>query len=160
MTASHELDARMMRAVSSRRGGMLVAGMLAAAGAFFAWQGLLLDLGNIASPGPGFLPLLLGGSIAASAILAGIECRQSGASATIDLGHRDVLVAIAALLTVPLVFERLGGYFSLALLGIVILVLIGRIRPLLATVGTMAGMAACWCFFELMLGVQLPPWPG
>jgi hypothetical protein len=139
---------------------MLVAGMLAAVGVFFAWQGLLLDLGGIASPGPGFLPLLLGSSMAAGAILVGIECWLSAASEVIDLGHRDVLVAIAALLTVPLVFERLGGYFSLALLGIVILVFIGRIRPLLATAGTMVGMAACWCFFELMLGVQLPSWPG
>ena len=39
---------------------MVVAGVLALAGAFFVWQAALLDLGNVALPGPGFFPLLLG----------------------------------------------------------------------------------------------------
>src|SRR5882724_8602994 len=35
------------RAVGERRGGMFVAGMLAATGGFFVCQALLLDLGNV-----------------------------------------------------------------------------------------------------------------
>src|SRR5438874_6319168 len=57
------------RTLSSRNGGMIVAGLLGAAGAFFAAQALLLDLGGLASPGPGFLPLLLGAFIMTCAAL-------------------------------------------------------------------------------------------
>ena len=49
-----------MRCVAAAAGRIVVAGMLAAAGAFFAWQASLLDLGDIALPGPGFFPLVLG----------------------------------------------------------------------------------------------------
>ena len=54
--------------------GIVVAAMLAAAGAFFAWQALLLDLGGIALPGPGFFPLVARRSAAwRCAALIGIE---------------------------------------------------------------------------------------
>ena len=95
-------------AFSSRRCGVVVAGMLAVAGAFFAWQALLLDLGGIASPGPGFLPLLFGALMRGAAFI-GIECWHSAEGEVIELGHRDVLIAASALLAVPLLFERLGA---------------------------------------------------
>lgn len=148
------------RAFSSRRGGILVAGMLAVAGAFFVWQALLLDLGGVASPGPGFLPLLLGALILVAAALIAIECRRSPERETVELGHRDVLITIVALLAVPLLFDHLGAYIPLALLAIVLLVLIGRIAILIAIPATAFGLMLCWFFFQVLLGLQLPsgPW--
>jgi hypothetical protein len=148
------------RVFSNRTGGMFVTGLLAAAGAFFAWQALTLDIGGIASPGPGFVPLLLGAFIILSAALIGINCCRSGEHEAVELGHRDVLVTITALLGVPLIFERLGAYISLALFATAILVLIGRISLLRAIPAAILGLAACWWFFHLLLGVQLPagPW--
>jgi hypothetical protein len=148
------------RVFSNRSGGMFVAGMLAAAGAFFAWQAVMLDFGGIASPGPGFLPLVLGAFIILGAALIGFDCWRSGEGEVVELGHRDVLVAITALLGVPLIFERLGAYISLALFATVILALIGRISLRRAIPAAILGLAACWCFFHLLLGVQLPsgPW--
>ena len=148
------------RAVSSRRGGIFVAGMLAVAGAFFVWQALLLDLGGIASPGPGFLPLLLGIFIFVAAALIAIECRRSPERETVELGHRDVLITIASLLAVPLLFDHLGAYIPLALLGTVLLVSIGRIALLITIPATAFGLMVCWYFFQVLLGLQLPsgPW--
>jgi hypothetical protein len=144
------------RALSERSGGILVAGMLGAAGAFFVWQALRLDLGGIAMPGPGFLPLSLGATLMACAAFIGIDCARSGAGAPVEFGHRDVLITVAALLTMPLVFEPFGAPLALGLLGIAMLVLIGRVALPLAIAATGLGMAACWYFFAVLLGVQLP----
>jgi hypothetical protein len=146
-------------AFSSRRGGVFVAGMLAVAGAFFVWQALLLDVGAITSPGPGFLPLLLGALMIMGAAFIGLQSWLSAEGETIELGHRDVLITASALLAVPLVFERLGAYISLAPLAIVVLALIGRVAPLLAVFATVLGLVGCWLFFEVMLGLQLPSGP-
>jgi hypothetical protein len=144
----------------ARSGGIAVAGMLAAAGAFFASQALQLDLGGIALPGPGFLPLSLGAILMACATLIGIACWRSGEGEAVELGHRDVVIAVAALLAMPLIFEPLGGLLALGLLGIALLVLIGRIGLPLAVAAAGLGMAGCWYFFQVLLGVQLPtgPW--
>ena len=148
------------RASSGRHGDIFVAGMLAAAGAFFVWQGLLLDLGGFASPGPGFLPLLLGILILVSTTLIAIECRRSPERETVKLVHRDVVITIASLLAVPLLFDHLGAYIPLALLGTVLLVSIGRIALLITIPATAFGLVVCWFFFQVLLGLQLPsgPW--
>jgi hypothetical protein len=151
---------RFPRAFSDRSGGIFVAGMLVAAGAFFIWQALLLDLGSIALPGPGALPLFLGAILVMCATFIGIDGWRSSEGDAVEFGHRDVLITVAALLAIPLIFEPLGAPIALGLLGIAILVLIGRIALLLAIAATGLGMAACWYFFQVLLGVQLPtgPW--
>jgi putative tricarboxylic transport membrane protein len=151
---------RLPRAFSDRSGGIVVAGMLGAAGAIFIWQASLLDLGSIALPGPGALPLFLGAILVMCAALIGIAGWRSCEGEAVEFGHRDVLITIAALLAIPLVFEPLGAPIALGLFGIAILVLIGRVALLLAIAATSLGLAACWYFFQVLLGVQLPtgPW--
>src|SRR3974377_2149883 len=51
---------RLPLALSPRVGEVFVSGMLGAVGLFFAWQAMLLDLGPLGLPGPGFFPLCLG----------------------------------------------------------------------------------------------------
>jgi hypothetical protein len=138
---------------------MLVAGMLAAVGAVFVWQAALLDLGDIALPGPGFFPLVLGAALTIFAAVIGIECWRTSGCETVELGHRDVVIVIAALLAVPLVFELLGANMTLGLFGTLLLVLIGRVALPLAIAAAGLGMAACWYFFQVLLGLQLPAGP-
>jgi putative tricarboxylic transport membrane protein len=159
------------RLVSARRGGVVVAGLLAAVGAFFVWQSSQLDLGNVDLPGPGFFPLVLGAVLLIFSAVIGIgdwraskndaiknDAIRSDAnkSEAVELGHRDVAIAIAALLAVPLVFEPLGAYITLGLFGTVLLVLLGRVPPLLAIGAACLAMAGCWYFFQVLLGLQLP----
>jgi hypothetical protein len=144
------------RALSERSGGVFVAAVLAAVGAFFAGHALRLDLGDIASPGPGFFPLLLGMILLGCGGLIGMECWRSPKGEALELGHRDVMITAAALLTVPLLFETLGAPVALGLFSMAILVFVGRVAPLVAIAATALGIVACWYFFVVLLGVQLP----
>jgi len=150
----------MPRTVNVRRGGMYVAGVLAATGLLFAWQASLIDFGDFALPGPGFMPLVLGVLVFVLAIVIGVEDWLAvGSRQTIELGHRDVLIVFAALLAVPLLFERLGAYVTLGLFGAALLVFIARCSLLLAALSAIVAMAACWYFFQVALGLQLPVGP-
>jgi len=57
------------------------------------------------------------------------------------------------------VFELLGANMTLGLLGAALLVLIGRVPLPLAILAAGLGMAACWYFFQVLLGLQLPAGP-
>jgi hypothetical protein len=147
----------LLPAISARWAGILMAAVLAAAGVVFAWQASLLDFGTVAMPGPGFIPLVLGlATIILGGIIAVMEWLQVGSGETIELGHRDVLIVLAAMVAVPPLFEPLGAYVTLGLFGAVILVLVARTSIAVAGVAAAAGMVACWYFFQVALGLQLP----
>jgi Tripartite tricarboxylate transporter TctB family len=145
--------------VESRRAGMIGAGVLAATGALVTWQAAQLDIGNLDLPGPGFFPLLLGALIVVFSVLIGIDCWRLRDRETIELGHRDVLVVMAALLAVPLLFEPLGALATLGLFAAVLLKLVARVRVVVAIGAAAVGVAACWYFFQVLLGLQLPAGP-
>jgi hypothetical protein len=144
-------------AISVRNGGLWVAAVLAVTGIVFAWQALLLDLGDLALPGPGFIPL---GLSVATVVLAGMigfrEWRRADSGETVELGHRDVLIVFLAMLAMPLLFESLGAYLTLGAFGAVLLVLVARTSIVIATIAMVAGMVGCWYFFQVALGLQLP----
>jgi Tripartite tricarboxylate transporter TctB family len=148
------------RTVSVRRGGIVVAAVLAGVGLVFAWQASLLDFGGFELPGPGFFPLVLGILVFAFALLIGIEgLRGVGDGGTVELGHRDVLIVFAALIAVAALFEPLGAYLSLGLFGAVLLVFLARVSVPLAIAAAAVAMVACWYFFQVLLGLQLPRGP-
>jgi hypothetical protein len=146
-------------AFSKRSGAAIVAGLLGGSGAFLGWQALLLGIGDAALPGPGFVPLLLAAGLLAIALLLGIECWRSPEREAVEIGHRDVLICTAALLSAAALFEPAGAPITLGLFGLANLVLIGRASPLLAIAATVFGVTACWYFFVVLLGVQLPSGP-
>ena len=149
--------------IGARRGGVAVACVLAAVGLVFVWQASLLDLGGIGLPGAGFFPLVLGGALAALAVVICVACLGNRADdKSVELGHRDVLIVFAALLAIPLLFEPLGAYGTLGLFGAALLVLLARTPVWLAVAAAVIAMATCWYFFQVLLGLQLPdgPWEG
>jgi hypothetical protein len=60
------------------------------------------------------------------------------------------------MMAVPPLFEPLGAYVTLGLFGAVLLVLVARTSVVIAGVAAVAAMAACWYFFQVALGLQLP----
>lgn len=146
--------------VNARRGGIFVAGVLAAVGLLFIWQASLIDLGDFDLPGPGFFPLALGIIVFALAVVTGVRLWAATAETEpVALGHRDVLLVLVALLVVPLVFETLGALITLGLFGAALLVLLARCPLWLAGASAVVAMAACWYFFQVALGLQLPTGP-
>jgi hypothetical protein len=148
------------RTISARRGGMFVAAVLAITGLVFVWQASLIDFGDFALPGPGFFPLVLGVLVFCLAVVIGVE-EYFGVILRdkVELGHRDVLIVFAALLVVPLLFEPLGAYVTLGLFGATLLVLIARRSFLVASASAVVAMVACWYFFQVALGLQMPIGP-
>jgi hypothetical protein len=144
-------------AISVRRGEIWIAAVLVVAGLVFGWQASLLDFGTLALPGPGFIPLVLSlATIALGGIIGLREWLRADSGETVELGHRDVLIVFAAMLAVPLLFEPLGAYVTLGLFGAVLLVLVARSSLVIAVVSAVIAMAACWYFFQVALGLQLP----
>jgi putative tricarboxylic transport membrane protein len=148
------------RVVSARRGGIVVAAVLAAVGLVFAWQALMIEFGDLALPGPGFFPLWLGVAVLFLSVVTGGRLLLAlTESEPVSLGHRDVLMVLAALLVVPVLFERLGAYLTLGLFGAVLLVLLARTSIVVALFSAAVAMAACWYFFQVLLGLSLPMGP-
>jgi hypothetical protein len=147
----------LLPAISVRRGEIWIAAVLVVAGIVFGWQASLLDFGTLALPGPGFIPLVLSlATIALGGIIGVREWLRENSAETVELGHRDVLIVFAAMLAVPLLFEPLGAYVTLGLFGAVLLVLVARSSLVIAVVSAVVAMAACWYFFQVALGLQLP----
>jgi putative tricarboxylic transport membrane protein len=147
--------------ISTRRGGIAVACALAAVGLVFAWQAAQLDLGGIGLPGPGFFPLLMGASLIALATMIAIHLlRDRADDGAVEFGHRDVLIVFGASIAVPLLIEPLGAYATLGLFGAVLLMLIARVSVVISVIAAAIAMVACWFFFQVLLGLQLPdgPW--
>jgi Tripartite tricarboxylate transporter TctB family len=158
--AGSEAGQVLFRPISARQGGIWIAAVLGVTGLLFASQALLLDFGDVAMPGPGFIPLVLSLlTVALAAIIGARIWRQADSGEMVALGHRDVLIVFAAMLAIPPLFERLGAYVTLGLFGAVLLVLVARTSLAIAGISAVVGMAACWYFFQVALGLQLPIGP-
>ena len=137
---------------------------LLASGVFFVWQAALLPFGRVGLPGPGFFPFALGIvlTLFALAILHGALRSGEAIDEAIFLGHRDVVLTLAALAGLALAFERIGAYVALGLFTAVLLLLVARAALWRVLLGASLGMVAVWLFFGVALGVRLPPgdlWP-
>jgi hypothetical protein len=157
-TSSHdEGQGTWARPVPVRLGEVLVGLALLATGAFFASQAALLDFGRIGLPGPGFFPFVLGVALCllAAAILHNVW-RDAGGSDALFFGHRDVVIAMAAMAGLAFVFERVDSYVALGAFTAALLLLIARAALWRVVLGAVLGMIAVWLFFGTALGVQLP----
>ena len=153
-------DAPPAQPICLRRGEIGAASALVAVGCFFIWHALRLDLGHVGLPGPGFFPLALAIALTAFAgWIAWRSWRERASGEAVALGHRDVLIATAAMLCVPFAFGRLGAYATLGVFAVALLVFIGRVPIVRAALAAIAGMTACWYFFQVLLGLQLPRGP-
>ena len=146
------------RPVSARIGEVVMALVLLACAVFFVWQSALLPFGRVALPGPGFFPFALGVvlGLMALAILYYALREKAGDVATIFLGHRDVLVAFAALAGLAFAFEQADSYLVLGTFAAVLLLLVARASPWRVALGATLGMIAVWAVFRVALGVRLP----
>jgi Tripartite tricarboxylate transporter TctB family len=145
------------RPVPTRLGEALMALALFAAALFFVGYATLLPFGKLGLPGPGFFPFALGIvlGLLALAILYRV-LRSANEGEAIFLGHRDVLIVLAALASVAMAFERADTYVVLGVFTAVLLLLVARVALWQVVLGATLGMVAVWAVFGLTLGVRLP----
>lgn len=145
------------RAASVRRGEVIMAVALLATAVFFMWQSLYLPFGRIGLPGPGFFPFALGVALAvlALAILISTLSKPDDGEA-VFIGHRDVLIALAALSGVAFAFDKADSYLALGIFAATLLLFIARAPLWRVLLGTTLGMMVVWAVFKVALGVRLP----
>ena len=107
----------------------------------------------------GLLPLSITmrrGGIAVACALAAIGLVFAWQAAQLDLGG----FGLPGPGFFPLLIEPLGAYATLGLFGAVLLMLIARVSVVIAGIAAAIAMVACWYFFQVLLGLQLPdgPW--
>jgi hypothetical protein len=141
----------------ARTGEIAVAIALLAVAVFFISQAALLDFGRIGLPGPGFFPFALGVALAlVSLMILYVMVRSPDEAEPVYVGHRDVLVVIAALAGVAFAFEQSDTYLVLGTFLAFVLLLVARTTLLRALLGACLGMALVWLMFKFALGVRLP----
>jgi hypothetical protein len=145
------------RPISALVGEAIMALALLAAAVFFVWHAAQLPFGRIGLPGPGFFPFALGivlGLLALAILYRSL--RSASEAGAVFLGHRDVLIVLAALAGVAFAFERADTYVVLGVFAAVLLLLVARAAPWRVVLGATLGMVAVWLVFTLALGVRLP----
>lgn len=141
------------------------AGVLAALGAFVAWQAWDWPYLTPDGPGPGFFPLWIGAILVVlSLVLAGRELRTAVRGRPFETvawdGAGSVLSGWAALVVSIALLEPAGFVASFALLALFLVRVTFR-RPLKQAVAVALGSAvAFWIVFAGLLQVRLPagPW--
>jgi hypothetical protein len=145
------------RPVPARTGEIAVAIALLAVAVFFISQAALLDFGRIGLPGPGFFPFALGVALAlVSLMILYVMVRSPDTGEPVYVGHRDVLVVIAALAGVAVAFEQGDAYLALGAFLAFVLLLVARTDLWRALLGACLGIALVWLVFRFALGVRLP----
>jgi hypothetical protein len=145
------------RPVPTRTGEIVVALVLLAVAVFFISQAALLDFGRVGLPGPGFFPFALGIALAlVSLMILFVTFRAPEAREVVYLGHRDVLVALAALVGVAIAFEQADSYLVLGTFVAALLLLVARTTLWGALLGASLGMVLVSAVFRFALGVRLP----
>ncbi len=145
------------RPMSARTGEIAVAIALLAVAGFFISQAAVLDFGRIGLPGPGFFPFALGVALAlVSLMILYVMVRSPDEAEPVYVGHRDVLVVIAALAGVAFAFEQTDAYLVLGTFLAFVLLLVARTTLWRALLGACFGMALVWLMFRFALGVRLP----
>jgi len=146
------------RPIPERIGEAVVALAVLGTALFFIWQAALLPFGGIALPGPAFFPFALGialGLLALVILSLSLLGKMAGAGA-VYLGHRDVLIAFAALVGVAATFEQADTYVTLGVFAAVLLVFVARAQLWRVALGATLGMLGVALVFRFALGVRLP----
>jgi len=135
----------------------VVAAVLLAVAVFFVSQAALLDFGRVGLPGPGFFPFALGIALGlVSLTILFLAVRPQPEDEVVFVGHRDVLVALAALVGVAFFFEQADSYLVLGVFVASLLLLVARTGVWRALLGASLGMVLVWAVFGFALGVRLP----
>ena len=135
----------------------MVAAVLLAVAVFFVSQAALLDFGRVGLPGPGFFPFALGIALGlVSLTILFLAVRPQPEDEVVFVGHRDVLVALAALVGVAFFFEQADSYLVLGVFVASLLLLVARTGVWRALLGASLGMVLVWAVFGFALGVRLP----
>jgi putative tricarboxylic transport membrane protein len=125
------------------------------------WEDRAFPLGTITKPGPGYMPMLLAGILAAMGVLVIWTGGRSPAWASLDWSEwRHAVAILAACAFAGLALDRIGYRLTVIVLVSFLLWVVERKRPAV-TVATALGLSlGTFYVFSTLLRVPLPLGPG
>jgi hypothetical protein len=136
-------------------------GVLAALALFTLWENRKLPLGNLANPGPAYVPMLLALLLLGFAILIivfGAGAPRVGAAGWSEWRHAVAILGVCAFMALSL--ERLGYRITILVALALLLGLLERRSLVTTAVFSVAFSAASFYLFAVVLRVPLPRGPG
>lgn len=145
-----------LRAIPSWSGDALIGLALAAGGAVFATLAWPIPRGDLANPGSGFLPLVLGLLLVALGIACAVRAWRAHDPAAVTLADRKAVICVAALAGAALGFIPLGFIPTVAVFLAVLFAVLAGFRWWVAAVSGAGASVALWIVFDQALGLGLP----
>ena len=142
------------------RSDVVAGGVLVLIALFVGWQNRAYPLGNLAEPGPGYMPLLIACALGVLGLLIMLRAGNSPLfnSLTWDEGRRGIVMLIACG-AATFALERIGYRLSMIALLVFMLGVIER-KSIVATLVVAFGFAfVSYFLFATVLKVQLPTGP-
>jgi hypothetical protein len=132
---------------------------------FFAlavmWENRAYPLGTVTKPGPGYMPMLLAGILAAMAALVIWAGGRSPALASLNWSEwRHAVAILAACVFAGLALERIGYRLTVILLVGFLLWVVERKRLILTMAAALGLSLGTFYVFSTLLRVPLPLGPG
>ena len=125
------------------------------------WQNRAYPIGNLAEPGPGYMPLMIACALGVFGLLIAVRAGTSPLFNTIDWseGRRGVVMLVACGVAV-FALERIGYRLTMIALLIFMLGVVERKRPLTTLLVACGFAFVSYYLFASLLKVQLPrgPW--
>jgi len=147
-----------MATVREKTGDTVISGILFSIGLVAIFLSRFMPPGEFSVPGPGFFPTLLGTLLC---MVSGIQAvrlvARKGGRSVVRIGHPHIWATLAALLGVAAFFETLGFVPVIALFVFFCLKTFSPLHWIACLVVAGAAAAGTFLFFNVLLGVQLPP---
>jgi len=128
---------------------------------FVGWQNRAYPMGNLAEPGPGYMPLMIACALGLFGLLIAVRAGSSPLFNTIDWseGRRGIVMLVACGVAV-FALERIGYRLTMLALLVFMLGVIERKRAVPALLVALGFSLLSYYLFASLLKVQLPrgPW--
>jgi hypothetical protein len=147
--------------VDRRRGELAIIIVLLAIAVFFAWGAWRMPAASLGVPGPGTVPLIVGGLLVLTTLallVKALMARAVEADAVREMRIVPVATIFAALTGVAVAFELGGFIVTMSVFMFIMLRVFSRLGTLRSALAAVAiTLVANWSFVSL-LGVTLPRW--
>lgn len=142
------------------RSDVVAGGVLVLIALFVGWQNRAYPLGNLAEPGPGYMPLLIASALGVLGLLIMLRAGKSPLFNSIEWNEaRRGIIMLVACGAATFALERIGYRLSMIALLVFMLGVIER-KSITATLIVAFGFAfVSYFLFATLLKVQLPTGP-
>jgi len=125
------------------------------------WEDRAFPLGSVTKPGPGYMPMLLAGILAAMALLVIWTGGRSPALGSLGWSEwRHAVAILAGCVFAAMALERIGYRLTVILLVAFLLWVVERKRPVVTMAVALGLSLGTFYVFSTLLKVSLPLGPG